>query len=181
MLPEVKEDILAVLKQAKECVLQRDAARLSELSNHTIHNASIFQDEDSVSIAVVAYALSKVLQREQGALAKGIVDGLGMAIDSLTKNDFGSYNKSIHSITATISGIDSKMKLYIQQVIGQSQIKKGSKIYDHGISLARASEMLGISQWELMNYVGKTRIIDRSEKVEAAKKRLVFARGLFGI
>lgn len=177
MLPEVKDDILAVLKEARECVFGNDASRLSELSNHTIHNSSIFQDEDSVSVAVVTYAISKVLHR--GALRVGILESLDNAIGSLAKNDFGSYNRAVRSITTAISGIDSKMKLYIQQVISQSQIRKGSKIYDHGISLARAAEMLGISQWELMSYVGKTRIIDRSEKLQAAKKRLAFTRGLF--
>ena len=58
----VKRDILAVLNdlagilKVKE---ESDAAQIKELSNHVIHNASIFQEEDSVSIAILIYALSK--------------------------------------------------------------------------------------------------------------------------
>ena len=67
----VKKDILKVLSDVA-AILQveeeKDVAELRELSNHTIHNASIFQDEDSVSIAILIYSLSKVIERREGKL-----------------------------------------------------------------------------------------------------------------
>ena len=77
-----------------------------------------------------------------------------------------------------ISTIDSKLKLYIGEVITQAEIKKGSKLYAHGISLGRAAEVLGISQWELMFYIGKTKLIDVKGCV-GVRERLNYARSLF--
>jgi hypothetical protein len=181
MIPEVKKDILSILKQAIAFISEGNLTELSKLSNNTVHNASIFQDEDSISIAVVIYALSKIIEREHKPMDRTVIEKLEQAYDCLSSNDFHNYKKSIHGITSIISSLDSKLKLYIEEVISQSQIRKGSKIYEHGISLARASEMLGISQWELMCYVGNTQIIDRSEKVKRTASRLDFARRLFGI
>jgi len=181
MLPEVKTDILSILKEAVAAISDGDMMKLSELSNHTIHNASIFQDEDSISIAVVIYALSKIFGREHGVVDKNILEQLRAASQSLERDNFGRFKDTIHEITKTISSLDSKLKLYIEEVVNQAQIRKGSKIYEHGISLARASEMLGISQWELMSYVDKTQIIDRAEKARKAKNRIIFTRRLFNL
>ena len=76
-----------------------------------------------------------------------------------------------------VSGIDKKLRLYVEEVINQAKIKKSSKIYYHGISLARAASMLGVSQWELMNYIGKTSITEFSPG--NVKKRLEFTRKIF--
>jgi hypothetical protein len=180
MLPEVKRDILSTLSETIQSISAGNISHLSDLSNHTIHNASIFQDEDSISVAVVVYALAKIFQREQ-KVDKAIVEQLKRASSALFENNFGAYKQAVKDINTRIAGLDSKLKLYIKEVITQAQIRKGSKIYDHGISLARASEMLGVSQWELMAYVGKTQIIEGSEKAKRAASRLAFTRRLFSL
>ena len=67
----------------------------------------------------------------------------------------------IRNILKHIGRIDDKLKLYIDDVLDKAKIVKGSTLYEHGVSIGRAAELLGISQWELMSYVGKTKIIDR--------------------
>ena len=69
--------------------------------------------------------------------------------------------------------------MYIHEVINQAQIKKGCKLCEHGISIARASEVLGISQWELMHYIGKTTLIDQFSEPVNVTKRLKIARSMF--
>src|SRR3989338_2111182 len=180
----VKVDIVAILSNAigilnvKE---EKDVVELKELSNHVIHNASIFQDEDSISIAILVYSLSKVIERKGKELDyNGILFFLNKAKDSLLKDGIDDYRGIIKKLFVVISDMDSKLKLYIGEVINQAQIKKGSKLYEHGISLARAAEILGVSQWELMFYIGKTKISDATEEGVDVKERLKFARGLFG-
>lgn len=180
----IKKDILSILSgiinilRVKE---EKDIVEIKELSNHTIHNASIFQDEDSVSIAILIYSLSKIIERKQGELSyNNIVRLIKTAYDFLDKNNIDSYRKTIRKLFKFISTIDTKLKLYIEEVINQAQIKKGSKLYEHGISLARASEILGVSQWELMSYIGKTKIPDVYEVERVSlKNRLNYARSLF--
>ena len=178
----VKKDILKVLSEVIEILEveeEKDVAELRELSNHTIHNASIFQDEDSVSIAILIYSLSKIIERREGKLNYKVwLRLISDARKDLEKNNVDGYRKVIRKLFDFISTIDTKLKLYIEEVINQAEIKKGSKLYEHGISMTRASEILGISQWELMFYVGKTKLTDVKGGV-GVKSRLNYARSLF--
>ena len=52
----IKKDILTVLNKLVEILKvkeESDIVDIRELSNHVIHNASVFQDEDSISIAIL--------------------------------------------------------------------------------------------------------------------------------
>jgi hypothetical protein len=173
----VKSDLLSVLGEAEKLVLKRDSFGLHQLSDHTVHNASIFQDEDSILIAVVTYALSKIIER--GSDVRLIAKILDSAAESLKKDDLGAYRDQIKRIVERISSVDYKMRLYIRNVIEQAEIKKGFKLFDHGISAARAAKVLGISQWELMGYIGKTNVFDENIPALGVKERIALARRLF--
>ncbi len=180
----IKKDILAILSDTIEILKvkeEKGIAEMKELSNHVIHNASIFQDEDSISIAILIYSLSKIIERKDKELNySNILNQLKASYTFLEKSNTDNYRKTIKRLFKFISTVDTKLKLYIEEVINQAQIKKGSKIYEHGISLARASEILGISQWELMFYIGKTKIPDVYEvELISLKKRLNYTKSLF--
>jgi len=175
----VRKDIISVLNDAETFVKQEDGFKLRELSNHTIHNASIFQDEESIVIAVLIYSLSKIIERHHdGVLAEKISVKIAAAKNNLILNRLQEYKDIVKELLNFISETDSKIKLYIEEVISQARIKKGSKIYEHGISSARAAEILGISQWQLMNYIGNTAATD-VYTAGRVKQRLSFARELF--
>ena len=179
----IKKDILAVLSELIEILKIKgdsDVIQIKELSNHVIHNASVFQDEDSISVAVLIYSLSKIIERKHGDLdyAKVAVM-LNSCISSLKNNDEEYFRKSIKEIFNFIRTMDSKLSMYIHEVINQAQIKKGCKLCEHGISVARASEVLGISEWELMHYLGKTTVVDKFSEPVNVMKRLKIARSLF--
>ena len=179
----IKKDIIAVLGDLIEILKVKedsDIVQIKELSNHVIHNASVFQDEDSVSIAILIYSLSKIIERKQGEMDYNkVLSMLNSCILNLKNNDDNGFRKSIKNMFNFIRTMDQKLRLYIHEVINQAQIKKGCKLCEHGISIARASEVLGISQWELMHYMGKTTIIDKFSEPIDVSKRLKIARSLF--
>ena len=154
----IKEDILAVLEKVLRAIKKEDYSKLTELSNRTIHDASIFQDDDSLSIAVVVYALSKVINRCIGReqVCPDVEARLRKAHDSLKHDDDNAYSAGIKRLLKEIGEYDSQLKLYIQEVIEQAKIKKASKLHEHGISIARTAELLGLSRWELQKYIGQT-------------------------
>lgn len=183
MIELVKRDILKILIRTLDILKEKeekDIVELKELSNHTIHNASIFQDRDSVSIAILIYSLSKIIERK-GYIEKRIDIMIKRAKNYLERDNFDQYNKIIKELFKAISNIDMQLKLYIQEVIDQAQIKKGTRLYEHGISMAQAANILGISQWELMGYIGKTKIIDVAQKRTDIKERLKFTKNLFNV
>ena len=184
MNERVREDICDILKRLIDIFTTRDEKdilEISELSNHTIHDASIFQDEDSIAIAVLIYALVKIISRKPEIISyEHLQEMSNSAYIFITNNNIEGYRHKIKEILRYITNIDAKIKFYIEDVINQAQIKKGSKIYAHGISLARAANILGISQWDLMRYIGKTSIVDRFiDEPKLTKSRLEFTRGLF--
>ena len=59
---------------------------------------------------------------------------------------------------------------------------KGGKLYAHGLSVGQAASLLGISQYELMSYIGKTQISDVfPEEGMSVAKRTAYAKKLFGV
>lgn len=173
----VKVDILRVLESASKMIERSDVSGLKDLSNHTIHNCSIFQDQDSVTIAVITYTLAKIFEREKN-VDKSVVPIINNARRSLFENKMEDYRVSLKSLYDLIKIRDEKHKIYVQEVLEQAGVRKGSKIYDHGVSLAQAASILGVSQWELMDYIGKTNIPDSFERVNL-KQRLSVAKKIF--
>lgn len=180
MQEKIKEDIISVLEAGVEALKKKDSSMLRELSNHTIHNASIFQDRDSIKIAVVTYALSKIIDR-MANIEPDVSQALQDARKSLEDNNISGYEGCIKHLIEIISNVDKKLNMYIQKVINEAEIKKGSRMYEHGISLAQTAELLGISQWELMKYLGQTKIADKFDDEIDVKDRLEHTRKLFGI
>jgi len=176
----IKEDILEVLKKVIQALKQEDYSTLAELSNHTIHDASIFQEDDPLTLAILVYALSKVINRclERKQACPAVAPTLQKASEYLQQDDDNAYRATIKNVLREISSYDAQLKLYIQEVIQQARIKKASKLHEHGISIARTAELLGLSQWELQNYIGKT-ITDIPHDGMKIGERLRRARELF--
>ncbi len=176
----VRKDILDVMEQVIATLEAEDHHALSELSNHVIHDASIFQDDDSISFAVLVYALGKVVQRfcEKGVSCRHFAPLLKDAKDALEAGNNEKYRLLIKGLFDEIKKHDDKLRLYTTEVLDQARIKKGSSMHEHGISLARTAELLGISQWELQDYIGKTRIPEHELGISAAR-RLKTARSWF--
>ena len=178
----VRNDALQIINgviEILETKEEKDTMELKELSNNTIHNASVFQDECSVSVAVLIYALSKIIERNPEFDYRGVFELLKDARDDLENDKEDDFHATIKKLFSEISKLDGKIRLYAQEVINQAQIKKGSKLCEHGLSCAKASQILGISQWELMNYIGKTNLAENINEIVDTRTRLEFARSLF--
>ncbi len=180
MHPIVQKDILAILPKAIGALQQKDFVLLTELSNRTIHDASIYQDDDSITSAILMYALSKLAQRccEAGIAYADIQNSLKKAYTELKSGKIDNYRMQMKSLFALVQKADNRMKLYVEEVLNKARVKKGSKLHEHGISIARTAEILGISQWELQSYIGKVFLKGVEEMKENVKKRLDNARQL---
>lgn len=175
----VRQDILEVLKGGIEALREGDAFRVKELSNNVIHNASIFQDEDSLGIAVLMYALSKTMEKGRLDLTEvgKLLSKAKAALDSL---NFDEHRLAVKLGLKKISEADARLKIFVSSVIDQAQLKKGCKICMHGVSVARTANILGISRWELMQYLGRTTFHDEVIETVNVQDRLALARKVFG-
>ncbi|MBS3086009.1 hypothetical protein J4225_04990 [Candidatus Pacearchaeota archaeon] len=182
-----KEHILEVLGKTKEALKRQDVIGLKELSNMTIHSASIYKDTDCITIAVVIYALSKIIERRDDKNSKQCNEfckkaGLSIerAIAALKNDNEEELKNNIEAITSSIKNLSGDLKDYVQDVFRKAQINKASKIYEHGISMEQTAELLGLTLFELAGYAGQRQIVDAGlNKTKDVKSRIKLAMEMF--
>lgn len=159
-----------VLKQTQKALANKDTIVLKDLSNRTIHSSCSFQDEGSLITAVLIYALSKLIERrdyqkipEWNFFVKKFNSLLEKAILALQKNNLELYGSSMKKARSALETLSPNMKYYIKEVLRKAAINKGSKLYEHGLSLEQTAKLLGITLWELSDYTGQRNIHDIPE------------------
>jgi hypothetical protein len=182
MLPEVKNNILAVLEKVVVHLSsdEPDVSAIRELSDRTLEDLSIYQDESSSKVAVLTYAIAKLLERSvEGKDKSSIRSALKKAEVALTSGNDKSFAAAIQKGIKLISSLDEQCIPFIQEVVRAAQIKKSGKLYSRGISSAQAAKVLGVSRWEVCSYVGAVGLSERDPDISSVRNRLAFARTLF--
>ncbi len=161
------ENVINVLEEAKQALKSEDILKLKDLSNRTIHSICRIQDPSSITISVIIYSLSKLVERKDSlkikrwpVFVKKIISIFELAIKSLKENREDLYEEYLTKARTTIESISVNLKPYIKDVLRKSSINKASKVYEHGISMEQTSKLLGITQWELSEYIGQTTMPD---------------------
>ncbi|MBS3167739.1 hypothetical protein J4216_01300 [Candidatus Woesearchaeota archaeon] len=184
----IRRNLIRVLDKAVNAIKNEDIKSLKDVSNETIHDSTLYQEEHTITVAVLIYSLAKIYERDMHyAKFKGwnifCVDCLKILEDakkSLIILEHRKFDDLIQNFIKSLDKLDKKFKDYIQEVFSQAKINKASRLYEHGISLGRTAELLGITKFELMDYIGKTGISDVKEnKTISPIKRLKLLRGLF--
>ena len=187
--PEVKRDILDVLRKSLKAIKENNLSLLREQSFRTVHNSSIYQDEYSISISVLMYSVFKVLEKNKFGqykkldnFKKILVSEIKQAINYLLKDEMKKYSDSLKKIISNLSRLDKEVGNYIDDIMKSTKIKKASDIHSHGLSVGRAADLLGVSKWDLLPYFGQTRTYDTNDNIsKSIKDRIVFARRVFGV
>ena len=60
---EVRELLSKLISKVLIALKQRNPARLKRLSNYAIQESSVFQDQESINLRLITYALSKIMER----------------------------------------------------------------------------------------------------------------------
>ena len=179
--------IFSVLKKVLQALERKDYVKIKKLSDQVIHSASIEQDPDVVSVAVIIYSLSKLVERESykdykswPEFYKNYIGGIKDIIKALEKNNIEEFRRRVDLIRCDINKVSGNLKIFISDVFRRARINKASRIYEHGISMETTAKILGISVWELAEYAGKTRVGDVNWAVTMPiRQRIKFAEGLF--
>jgi len=185
---EQRVNIIRVLDEAVKSIKDGNIVLLKDLSNETIHDASTVQDQYSITIAIIIYSLSKIHERETHygqfkgwrTFCYDCVRGLELAKNRLEKFDIKGFDREIKNYLNTLKKLDTKLKNYIQDVFERAKLNKASRIHEHGVSIGRTAELLGVSRYELMDYVGKTFISDVKDNLTIDPvKRMKITREIF--
>ena len=180
--------VIEILEKTKSAVLSNDVLKLDELSNQTIHSASVEQDSSSIAIAVIVYSLSKIIERRQNenfkgcdAFCKSVLTLFDKAIKSSKSDDKIGFTLSLNEINSSINKLSPDAKSYVRDVFNKARINKASKIYEHGISMEQTAKLLGVTLYELSSYAGqKSFVHEEYNKGVSIKERIKLAEEIFG-
>lgn len=175
-----EENILRVLEETKNAIEKKDIVWLKNLSNQTIHEASTKQDSISITIAIIVYSLSKILERTEyqkypdwKKLYQTIIDSIDGSIIAAKAKDENKLKIHLEKIRKSIGKLSGNFKKYIDEVFRKASISKASRIYEHGISMEKTAKLLGVTQYEIADYAGKTGIPNMPEgKTTDVKSRI---------
>lgn len=175
-----KENLLRILRETKEAVRKEDNIKLKELSNQTIHTASIYQDMDNIAVAVLVYSLSKILERTNyqeyknwPSFFKKFMLCIDRAIQAIEKSQDDYFRDQIKCIRREITNLSGNLRRHVQEVFRKAEINKASRIYEHGISMEQTAKLLGISIWDLAEYAGSTGISDVNLSITMPEKQRI--------
>lgn len=156
-----------ILEGTKEAINEKDVMKIRELSNRTLHSASLYQDKTSIAVAVIVYSLSKIIERTDyreysswKGFIKEITRHIGHLISFLKQNKDKKFEEDLERVRIIVSKISGNFRRDVQEVFEKARINKASRIYEHGISMEQTAKILGISLFELAEYAGKTGIAD---------------------
>ena len=182
-----RENILRIFQETKEAVEKEDPAKIKRLSNQTNNTAALTNDPDNIAVAVIVYSLSKIIERDDYKKLSGwnkfygiYISSVGRIIDSLKRKDDEAFRKDIMLIRKAIEALSGKLRFYIQDVFRKASISKASKLYEHGISMERTADLLGITLFELADYTGSKELADVPQiKTVDVKARIQMAMEMF--
>lgn len=186
---DLKKVMLESLEEAQEAFEAIDSNKLKSISDYTLHYAGIFQDTYSVSIAIIIYSLAKIVEKKKirsdkdwARFKADTLKNLKEASAALEKDNLDKYLSELKELLSSIGKVDATFGNYVTEAIEKAKIKKGYAVYEHGLSVGRAAELMGVSPWELMDYLGQTKLVDEMPMLtKPISERLAVARKIFNM
>ncbi len=183
---EEKEHLIWLLRETKKALETDNVIELQSLSDQTIHSASTEQHTDYILIAIIIYSIGKIAAKRDSLKIKNwpelvakINKRLEDAVTSLEQNNIVAFGQALKG-TRRILTDNLSLKPFIEDVLKKASINKASKIYEHGISLSQTAKLLGLSKWELAEYVGQKNLgKDEYSQTIDIKKRATIALEFF--
>lgn len=181
------DNIIRILKEAREALQSKDSYKLKNLSDQTVHSAAVYQDPDNIIVAVIVYSLAKIIERESYKRMGGydffykiLIKNLDASVIFLQKKEFEKFMDSMGKIRNSINQIEGDLSTYIKDIFYKAGINKAFKLYEHGLSAEKTAELLGVSLWDLATYIGQS-TVSESHLNEAipVKDRIKLAKGFF--
>lgn len=180
----IRKEILYDLSQAINILQRRDKNDIDQLrvlSDHGIEDVAVHKNLDLISVTVLIYSLYKIVNSIPEREYQAIIQELQKAKSSLEKDQLGKYNNGIKILFNLVRKSNAKVKMHLQDVMDAAKIKKSAALFEKGLSIGQAAGLMGLSNWDLQAYAGKTTALDQHEESTPAAKRVATALKLFGV
>ena len=148
-----------LIKKSLEAVEDKNSFELRRISADTLSEAAIDEHRELMLLALVDYALSKILSKihyedvDHDFYSK-IVTHFENAIAARKEEKI----KNLEAIEDLVIKLDEKEGNFSDNVMTKARIKKASNLYNQGFSLRRAAELTGANASDVLDYIGNSKI-----------------------
>jgi hypothetical protein len=162
------------MKRNEKAFRDDDARALREVAKEYIYRAVETGDKLLAYLAVIAYALSKLISKIHFRTSPHWPEFRKAILDALERE------LPPERIAGMIASLDEDMGNYVHSIIDKARVKMASDAYAAGLSLRAAADLTGADVNELIDYVGKTTIHDEEESKISLSDRVNALRRLLG-
>lgn len=174
---EILDKVISVLEIKEE----KDIEELKELSDRAVEMVALYKDVDIISMTVMVYSFYKIITAVNPKDYQELLRELKFARESLKEGNLGKYNKSIKSLFEIVKRSNAKVKEHLEDVMQAARIKKGAVLLEKGLSIGQAAGLMGLSNWDLQQYAGKTTALESHQEIMPGNKRMATALKMFGM
>jgi len=184
---EEVDNVIRILRSTRRAIDEGNFNEIKNLSDQTIHTATISQDADNIIVAVLVYSLSKILEREHYKELEGwdnfynkLLKNIDISIVALEQNQIEKARLHLGKIREDINLVSPDLQRYIKDTFRKAEINKAFKLYEHGLSSEKTARLLGVSLWDLSSYIGQSSISEANvSETLPIKTRIKYAEEIF--
>ena len=180
----VRKDILDLLNHSIEILKVKkedNIEKLKSLSNKGVESVALYKDMDLISVTVLIYSLYKTVTCISPSDYQYLLKNMEKAKNNLANRNFRLYNKSIKLMFKIIHKCNAKVKIHLDDVLHAARVKKSAVLLSKGLSIGQAAGLMGLSNWDLQKYAGKTTAYEHHHEAVRADQRLMNAYKMFGV
>ncbi len=167
------------VRSIKNAFQSENAHSLRGISNQAIREAALQNDSLRAEIAIIAYALHKLLSKEHvrsdkkwQKIQKNVLQKLEEGIKNLGNKKILEFEKTISGIASQIREADESLGNYAQNLMEKSRVKQASSLYALGLSLGQATALTNADKKALFNYIGYTKMHDENPTRKTISERV---------
>jgi len=178
MDPETKANLIKTLQELRIILLPTHvhSFELKRLSNQLMEDVALFHHRETISVSVLVYSLYKIFQKNPTIGTSLLIPLIDKAIAA---ENVTLFRTSIKNLFDAVKKYDKDIDVNVKQLIKHAEVKRGMKAYAHGLSIGHAADIIGVSKWEIMEYLGTSNYEDDVHFRIDARSRLEFVRSLF--
>lgn len=155
-----------------------DGKKLRKLDYMLLSDASLLYSKRLYYFAVIAYVLSKILNKPRFLESKfsdritAIDKVLKECLCSTLQSNDEEFERHFEKFVNAIKNLEAGDQRFIIDLISKGKLKVAATLYAQGISLGTASEITGIEKHEILSYAGHTMMFDRVREEKDVRERL---------
>lgn len=142
---------------------QKDERYLRELAGKIAARAAAEHDEDLARLAVIAYALSKLLGKAHFVQSPNWPRYRHAILSALRDAERGYERHIIQRVEQTIRRIDQQDGHFVKNIVDKARAKMAAVAYSTGVSPGIAAKLFGADLADLLSYIGNMKVHEEHE------------------